>query len=485
MEDIRVLQAQKMFDWYYNDREQIIGDVTEALKKTFRAETVQRMNIRVYNIVEKVVDKLAKVYKSPARRDLDGGIKMVATEGAENGEMEEQQSESDKRYQELILKTDIDKKSKEWHRLGKFFNTVLVQPVWVKDVENTPPQFEPHFEFLIHTPAWAVIESSKVDWLRPIAFYYPVWTELDGVNQQALNYWSITEHYFLDRLGRKHPVGNNTEMINPYNRLPIAVLRFKTGMDFWGDGMWDLVDGNEEVSVQFANLAFTGLFQAHGQPVAINMGLKGAPEIGPDKPISVENAKSGPGDQPSSFEFVSPNAAIADITNMIDWMVKVLQATKGLSPNEFVVESQMSSGIAKMMDSAGVQEMREDEQQVLEDFEHDLYSVTRTIQNIEDPSNKLDEDAAFSIHFAEAKVIKTTDEKIKEREAGTKGGWISRVDIIKEDNPEMSTEDAKNRLRQIILEEQEFKDEFGLLTGTFQPTNGTAAGGSTAAGFEG
>lgn len=470
MEDLRVQQAQKMFYWYYNDRDEIILHVTKALQKTFRPETVKRMNVRVYNIVEKVVDKLAKVYKKPAERVLDGGVQMVEI-GGENGqeqELEEQQSDSDKRYQELLLKTDINSKAKEWHKLGKFFNTVLVQPMWIEDKESTPPQFEPHFQFLVHTPAWAVVEVSSADFLRPIAFYYPVWAEINGKSQQALVYWSIEEHYLVDRLGVRHPVGDNADMKNPYKRLPIAVLRFKSGMDFWGDGMWDLVDGNEEASVQFANLAFTGLFQAHGQPVAINMGIKGSPQIGPDQPIVTDDAGMG-GKQQSSFTFASPNADITGVTNMIDWMVKMLQATKGLSPNDFVVESRISSGIAKMMDSAGVQEMREDEQQVLEDFEFDLFDVTRTIQNVEDPGNKLADDAEFSVKFAETAVIKTTEEKIKERESGVKLGHMSRVDIIMEDNPGMSREDAAKTLQRIIREEQQFKDEFGLLTKEFEP----------------
>ncbi|MEE9586220.1 MAG: hypothetical protein V3W09_04890, partial [Nitrososphaerales archaeon] len=422
-------------------------------------------------------------YKKPATRVLDGGVRMVETKVVgEDGKssFKQEQSENDKRYQELIAKSDIDQKAKEWHKLGRLFNTVLIQTMYVRDEESTPPQFEPHFEFLVHTPAWTVVETSKADFLRPIAFYYPVYAEIKGKEQQVLVYWSVTEHYFIDRLGEKHPIGNNKEMTNPYNRLPISVLRFKSGMDFWGDGMWDLVDGNEEVSVQFANLAFTGLFQAHGQPVAINMNLSGEYELGPDRPIKAENAQKGPGQQDSSFHFESADAPITEIREMIDWMAAILQATKGLSPDEFVVQSKIQSGVAKIMDSAGIQETREDEQQVLENTEHDIFNTMRVIQNIEEPSKKIADDAEFSIHFAEPKVIKTTDEKIKEREGGIKLGYMSRVDIILEDNPEMTRDGAMKRLRQIIREEQQFKDEFGLLTEELGvPSNGTPKPGQT------
>lgn len=451
IEHRRVTDAQKLWYWYYNDKDAIVQYVRGALAKTFKKKTLNKMNIRVYNIVERIISKICLVYKKNPLRALDGGMKQ-----GQNGESA--QSEDDKRYQNLLLASTISSKAKEWHKLGRLFNTVLVQPVWVES--GNPPKAgatampsgrQGFIDFVIHTPAWTVVESEENDWLRPRALYFPVWKTIGDKFQQVLVYWSATEHYYIDRLGNKIAIPGNEQMMNPYGVLPAAVLRFKEGIDFWGEGMWDLVDGNEEVCVQATNMFYIALFQAHGQPVGINLGLKGEPEIGPDKPILVDNA-GGNDQQSSDFKFASANPIIREIRDLIDWAIKLMQSLKGLSPQQFSLEAKLASGVSKMIDSADLTEIREDEVPILENFEHDLFSVTRAVFNYHNPSKKISEKAAFSIRFPDQKPTKTIEEKVREREAGLAQGWLSLTDILMEDHPELSKQQAEERVKEIRAE---------------------------------
>lgn len=441
IEHRRVTDAQKLWYWYYNDKDAIIQYVRSALAKTFKKKTLNKMNIRAYNIVERIIGKICLVYKKNPLRVLNGGIKQssnaesVQSEPAFGGD-------DDKRYQELLLASTISSKAKEWHKLGRLFNTVLVQPVWI---ESGKAGF---LDFVIHTPAWTVVESEENDWLRPRAFYFPVWKTIGDKFQQVLVYWSATEHYYIDHLGNKIAVPGNEHMLNPYGALPAAVLRFKEGIDFWGEGMWDLVDGNEEVCVQATNMFYIALFQAHGQPVGINLGLKGEPEIGPDKPILVDNA-GGNDQQSSDFKFASANPIIREIRDLIDWAIKLMQSLKGLSPQQFALEAKLASGVSKMIDSADLTEIREDEVPILENFEHDLFAVTRAVYNYHNPSKKISEKSAFSIRFADQKPTKTIEEKVREREAGLAQGWLSLTDILLEDHPELTRQQAEEKVREI------------------------------------
>ena len=452
LEESRVKQAQKLHDWYFNDRDEIIQHVETALGKMFRKGTLDQINIRVRNIVPRVVNKVCQVYKQPAKRMLDGGLQVQITGQA----VTEKQSPEDKNYQEVLNNSTINRKSKEWHRLGVFFNTVLVQPIWVKSSKGN------YLDFMIHTPAYTIVETDSLNWNIPIAFYYPTEMVLGGEDsEEALVYWSQTEHFILDKFGNKYAPADNPGMVNPYGILPVAVLRFRDAEDFWGEGKWSLVEGNEEVAAQYSNLGFTAIFQSHGQPVAINTGLKGEPEVGPDKPIKIENA-GGDNKQDSSFKFESANPMIQEVQGLIDWYIKSLMSDEGLSPQQYATEIANSSGVAKILDDADLNELRDDDRQILEDFEHDLYTVTAKVYNVEAKSKKLPEKGDFSIEFAEQKVVKTTDEKIKERESGIKMGTKSRVDCIREDNPELTEEQAKDKLKQIMLENKEFEDKFGL-----------------------
>lgn len=448
-EEKRVEEARRLSDWYYNDKDQITQYLREGLQKTFNVETVNALNIRVYNLVDRILSKIALSYKDPATRSLDGGVKVAV----ENGEAKSEQTPDDEKYQEMILSSSINRKAKEWHKLGRYFNTVLVQPRWDEKKET--------MDFLIHTPAWTGVEVQDDNHLIPKAFYYPVFRNINGKDEQYLVYWSEEEHFYIDRNGKRVAVPKNPGMVNPYGILPCAVLRFKDSMDFWGSGLWQIVDINEEICIQFTNLCDIAIFQTHGQAYSINMGLGGVkPEIGPRKPIVVERAGEADG-QPAEFGFAQPEAAITEVRETIDWMLDTLLSINGLNPSSVTAAVRIASGVSKMMDNADIQESRHDDQSILADFEYELFEVMKAVWNYHNP-NKISDDAEFAIEFADPKVVKTADEKTKEREQGVRLGTMSRVDIIMEDNPELSREEAIEKLETIVAEERQWKDKFGI-----------------------
>lgn len=135
------------------------------------------------------------------------------------------------------------------------------------------------------------------------------------------------------------------------------------------------------------------------------------------------------------------------------------------------------SGISKIVDSAEIQEMRQDDLAVLQSFEYDLFSVLKAVINFHSKSRKIADDAKFSVNFPEPKVIETTDEIIKKDEVGLKNGTRSRVDIIMRDY-KCTREEAVDKLKLIIQENREFNDEYGALekigaTGESEPANET------------
>lgn len=457
VEGQRVSDAQKLWYWYANDKDEVTACIKAALEKIFtRKKTVKKMNIRVFLVVDRIISRLAKVYKNPAVRALDGGAK-VKTEGDKETT---DQSKSDEIYQELILNSTLNKEVKEFEKLLVLFNTCLMQPVWREN-----PGEDPYMDFMIHTPAWTVVEWDEQDYLRPVSFYYPIWATVGETYQQVLVYWSATEHFYVDKQGNRYTAPGMNGMENPYGVLPVALARVKKTTDGWGEGMWDLVEGNEEVCVQATNLYYNAIWQSHGQPVSINMGLKGEPEVGPDKPLVAENA-SRLEQQPSNFFFANANPMITEVRELIDWTLKMMQSLKGITGHSIQLDPAIQSGISKIQDSAEIQESRTDMIGILEEFEHDLYRVVRTIWNYHNPTKKIDEKAVFSIHFADPKVLKSVDEKTKERDAALKQGTASRIDFIMEDHPEMSREDAENKLEQNLLEDRRFKDQFGIMDTT-------------------
>lgn len=446
-EDVRVVRAQKMWAWYYGEEDEIRENVKDALRKTFREETVNQMNVRVLNVVERVVNRLAKVYKKPAQRCVDGGVSYEN----QGGTLVEKQSKDDQKYQEMLSESSLTKRIRQAEPLLILFNTILIQPVWRKD----------YLDFTIHTPAWTVVETDPNDYLLPVSFYYATWATINGELQQVLVYWSATEHYWVDRNGRKIVPDGMLDTTNPYGILPCAVFRIRDGIDFWGEGRWNLVDGNEEVCVQLSNILYTALFQTHGQMVGVNTGIEGNPVMGPDQPILIESRN--PDSPAPSVTFQNANPMIAEVQSFIDWLLRTLQNIEGLSGNEMTLDPTLQSGVAKVQDAAYSVEAREDLISVLEEGEHELFEASVAVWNYHNPGKQINPEAEFSVKFADPKVSKTVDEKIKERDAALKMGIASRVDFILEDNPTFTREQAEAKLEQIFLEERKSKDEFGLL----------------------
>lgn len=451
VESLRVKKAQKIYFWYHNYQDEIIRYIEQAMLKGWRAKTIMETRIRVFNIIARVVDKMALVYKERAERLLDGGEQI---EISDTGEQIEKQTVDDKTYQNLLLNSTIEQRESEWEKLSKLFNTVLIQPIWREDEEG-------YIDFQIHTPAWCCIETRDDDYTQLKTFWYPIWKSLKPgkPQEQALVFWSDTEHYLIDANGNRINGMDNQTGENPYGVLPVAVLRRKLSNDFWGEGMWDLVDGNEEICIQVSNLFKVAAYQLHGQPFGVNLNLAGEPVLGADKPILVDNVESGMV-QPS-FEFVTASPQLKPVMDLVDWALKNIQIAKGLGANQIDITQTIASGVSKMVSNADIQEERKESIRILRQFEEDLYYKTITVFNYHTHGLKIKDSAKFSIKFPEPKITETQDEKNKKREAGLKNGTMSRIDIIMEDN-NLSREEAKQKLRQIIAENKEFKDEFGL-----------------------
>jgi hypothetical protein len=457
-ESTRVIKAQHIYDWIYNNEDKIKEYIRTNMKAMFSPETIAKINIRVFNIVPKVTGKLAFAYKESPIRILDGG---VTEKQNEQGTIESIQSQDDLRYQEMLKKSTIEKKQNEWDELCTPFNCVLVQPIWKEE------DGKGYIDFLIHTPAWCVVETSKGDWLKPQAYYYAVWMQLkEGQpEEQVIIYWSKTEHKVLDRLENKVIIPDNPEGKNPYGILPVAILRLKDGIDFWGEGWWDIVDGNEEICEQVSNLYYTAKFQSHGQLVGINIGQsatgEGTPKTGPDKVILIgDGARSD--EATPDLKFINANPIIAEVQGLIDWALSSIQKLKGLSPQQYQAEVSKISGIAKSIDNTEIEEIRKNKTNVMRMFETDLFEVIKVVYNYHNPSNKISDKAVFSIKFPEPKIMESQTDKNARREFGLGKNIMSRVDMILEDNPGMSREKAQEKFNQIVAENRKIKDEFGI-----------------------
>ncbi len=393
---------QRLYDYYSGDEDEIMVYTEKAMLKTFKASTIAKMQLPYFNIVRRIIDRLAIVYQVPADRYL----------------LEDEKG--NKVYQDLINSSDINSKCKVWHRLSRLLDTIYVQPVFRKD----------HIEYDIFPPHLLEVGEDPDNYTKAIEVRY----KIPGEGSDYFTViWAEKYHWILDNKGLPVPGKNPWNGQNLYGVLPLIPLRLRETEDHWGEGDTQLVDINEKINILLASTFYNALLQSHGQAVATNFDFEDNEEIqtGPDKIIQVKNVTKDM--VAPSFMFVQPNPAIEACMAQIDWMVKTAAMMRGLSAESVSIDSRAGSGAAKAIDNWELIEQRKDDIEYLRPFEKKLFDITRVIWNFHRPE-KISLLSVFGVDFEEPKAPVNELDDLKAKEMKLKWGlWTPVDDMIDED----------------------------------------------------
>jgi len=417
-EQDRLTHHGKLYDYYMFNRDAIYNHVVSAMKGTFKAQTIAKMQFPFYNLTKKVIDRLAVAYLEPAERYV---VVPTAkkTEGTETMALTDPRAERDNMlYQAILHGSNINAAAKQWNRLAKLHDTVYVEV----------SGWNGKIEYDVHPPQTLSVIESRMSYLEPSAVKYD--KTFGGETHTIV--WTPTEHKILNEDGEMPPDLNPWGGENKYGLIPLIPCRLKMTDDHWGEGDTELVYLNEKLNIAIASLFFNGLMQSHGQPVAINMNFPEEFSSGPDKVIEINDVQKD--DIQPSFGFAHPNPAIGDNIKLIDWMIKQAAVMKGISAQSMNTEiSDRQSGVAKGVDLAELREHRRDDIEFLRPFEKRLFDVTRRVWNTLN-TEKISESAVFGIDFVEPQIpVAPMDDVIIKEKKMAMGMWSPVLEFIDED----------------------------------------------------
>lgn len=425
----RIESQERIYNYYIGDKSAILEYLEEIQGITFDEKTLEDFQRVFINITKKVINKLAVVYRNPATRYF------VDEKGNELGDYSV--------WYNSQLPVNINSIDKTAHRYAKAFNTSL-----------TRVGFDGKLFYKVLPSHLYNVKTDDNDKLIELSYARYFGKEMFIVT------WTDTEHYMqkvenimnYSVMGKKLPIGDNVKMINPYGKIPYAILRLEEQNDFWGEGQTDLVNFNEQINFLLSDLINSGIImQSWGTPVAINCGFsykneKGGTSyrkvrVGAKHPIVIENAKSD--EVEPSFEYKSADPKITEIKETIDWMIKLIAITKGLDPNSFLQEVKATSGFSKVVDSLDEMELRQDDIEPCRVYEEERFELTKRVLEVHKSEIKDYKNLKgyFVCDFAEIKPIKSLDEDIKEKEFNLKHNLITPIDIMREKNPDLSDEE--------------------------------------------
>lgn len=463
--------------------------VMEQLLKQFDFGTVEEMRYCIANIsiVRKVIDKLARVYSNGVERK-------IGAETAQNKALEEA-------VRSLQLDTQM-KKTNRWLKL--FMNTLFyVAPKRLPDGKMTlkPGPLAPYLYDVIEDPEdreqpMVVILSDYQN--KPVMQYstHPA-TEgrplssaapagpANGVDEtiadrpedtanhdQQFIWWSGKYHFTTNYQGVIQPpeveVPAGEENKNPIQELPFENFARDQDGSFYALGGDDLIDGAVLVNCMLSHVNNVGVVQGYGQLVMKGKNLPKGVKVGPNKVIRLEWNKAEEDPEPS-FEFVSANPPLNELRGLLEMYVALLLTTNNLSTSG--VASQLNGGgsfpsaIAMVIDKAESMEDVNDQQQIFRDKEPLIfkkiakwYSYFKTAGLLPDKAVVIDETIDFSkleVRFGLPKPVETDKERLEVIELRLKLKLITHLEAIKADNPNMTDDQAKQRLKEILEEAME------------------------------
>jgi len=374
------------------------------------------------NIVKKIIRALCQLYRVAAKREIEG-------------------SQKDKDvFQAISEMSALDVKLKQAHRYTKLLKTILLRPIWrngkldidiltgnILDVD-TGDSPEELTKVLITDYG----NSNKIEEVE-----YSLWTPEE---YQRLDY----QGYVID------------EQENPYGVLPfLPVWDYPpTGSEFWLSGGDDLISLQEMINLKLTDLCYLIRQQSFG--VGWIKSGKGGGSVQADPGTLVEL----PLDKDSGIGFESQQSEIGQVVEAIDRLIKWAAMSNGLSVSTVDTKSTREfSGVAKLVDTQELLELREDDKTVWRAYEKQLFNLIRVVWNTHNQKDKISRESTLTVDFSDPRPIISPKDQAVAWESQLSMGVISPVDIVLERNPDLGTrENALAHLLQIQEEQRQLAE---------------------------
>ena len=401
----RLAKFQRRYDMYndnYNDQ------VVSKLGQIYRAFAQLKLDVQINdnnNIYKQVVNAVSNVYSFGVNRTFE--------------------SED---VQELYNELRIDKVMAQANRYTNAFNDVLVQVSWDSNKEQPKVMLRlPHLTEVGYN-------QGEVEW---VAYF----VEMVGKDQKTERwaYWSNEEHYYIDKQSGEDKivaVEDNEEMVNPFGVLPFVYLH-----NGWRDeSFWDAYTGDDlsngtiDLSVHRTFLNHIIKSQSFKQLVGSGDNVSSIQGQMLD-PLSIltltgQNTKIDVLDLQSNYE---------QLHRVIQELANELAINYGVSPSQFRMTSQASSGFALQMENLKLDRFTLEQQADFKQYERELFTLIGQVSEYYGKAIAGD----MTVDFKEPNYPASQSEQLTIDQQSIDMGLTKPTDIMMRNNPDLTEEDAK------------------------------------------
>jgi len=418
--------------------------VQESIKKMFPL-TWQNYTIAEYSVLKKIVDKKAKAYKTPPMRKLSN-------------------DNESKNYQEILKKfrfndamREIDKSFnqhkycgllmfKELNELGEY--RLKFMPLRPYEFDVVRCDEDGSVECLILSYPSSQITGAKQN--LTISGEY----QSEGVTEKIYTFWTEENHVVVKveteetKDGEKKSVSfleidDNPNNLNPWGVIPFVFLPYDFSEDYpvASPLASQAVNLNAIISVYLtsSNMQVGTLTLSYPEDMTIDSvahGLMTAIKL----PQSLNpNAKE------TKADYISPGPNLTGHREAIITYLSMILDEQGINSNQIVNANaeNFNSGFDRLLASADVQNIIEENQDTYSRFEQDVFNVIKAMLPNEFSSDVL------TVVYEKPKVLVTDSERLNNIEKLIKLGCIEDWEKLTILNPNLSEDEAKAKLARI------------------------------------
>lgn len=460
----RVYKDRIFYAWYEQNDEEIINDIIRIVKtKILEAKTVNRITAwQIINDLQFIASKICQGYKSPPKR-------FIKVNGEVNDLMTEQ-------YNNLLQDCEINEQLQTISEIAWLFDVCTFIPLFNQDGKLNIQILYPGQYDVISDPN----DNKKIDTL----FIINETVNKDNEPEKRVIVWTKQNHYAINKDMEVEPIGNNTQYINPFGEIPAVTLRFKhKSSKFFSPVKLKHLNNYRAATIIKNLLVYWLPFNMGGIFKTINLKLRddnrsgnlsaipGSEVLKNHEIIEALNNLAGIADETAKTAKLTPDK-VFNITDRgqggkadagfirldsnlgtpqenISGIQEDSMNSEGLDRGAILHTEKFNSGWQIMVALLPLQEIRQSQIPHMRKMETVLfYKIMSQIDSDFNLIQMFDftTDAVLSVDFAEPIVPKTIDEQTKEWESGIKLGWLSLLDIIKDRNPDVFTDQEAEKI---------------------------------------
>ena len=461
----------------YKDR--IKKHMIDILERELEPDTIDEMISRTstVNLLKKIVNKKARVYKTSPQREVDEEVQPVV-DGVYDFINANQNMKKGNRWLELFKNTLIVAQPKEEDD-DRFSYGLRAMPEHLYDVieDERDPERPLVLIFSKFTKRHET-HDLRIEDGRSFGVQHTDFRSGDRRNQTIADspadedvdnrefiWWSKNLHFTTNVKGEILADKSPEDLENPIGVLPAVSLHKDQDGSYWATGGEDLIDGTLLVNILLTDMYFIAKLNGFGQFFFFGKNPPKTLKVGPNRGI-IHNVEDG--DPTPSAGFLTSNPPLSDLRSNIEQAIALLLTTNDLSVNQVsgtLNGANAASGIADLISRSDVTAAVEDDQQLFIDAERDMFDIIRRWHNLYWRKDRLipklqalgpiDENAEMLVSFPPVIEFESPQQRVQTVKEKLEAGLITKVRAIMKVNPGMSMEDAMEELKNIMLEKLE------------------------------